>query len=33
MFRSSMESPFKGKYNEMKHHLNTGLFSNSVCDN
>ena len=32
-FRSSVESFFKGKYNEMKQRLNTGLFSNSVCDN
>ena len=32
-FRSSVESFFKGKYNEMKQHLNIGLFSNSVCDN
>ena len=33
MFRSSVESFFKGKYNELKQRLNTGLFSNSVCDN
>ena len=32
-FRSSMESFFKGKYNEMKQRLNIGLLSNSVYDN
>ena len=26
-FRSLVESVFKGKYNEMEQHLNTGLFS------
>ena len=32
-FCSSVESFFEGKYNEMKQHLNTGLFNNGECDN